>query len=762
MRILCIDKGGYALDWCMRSQADGHRVKWYVPQTPRTDHIGKGLIEIVSDWKEWLRWADLIFLPDNTRYIGELEAWRKANPDCAVVGATVASVPLELDRNEGMRVLKKHGVDILPGKEFTRYDDAIAYVKRENRRFVSKPCGDEPDKSLSYVSKSAADMVYMLERWKKGHRHKGSFIMQEFVGGTEMAVGGWIGPAGFNEGWCENWEFKKLMNGEKGVACFDETSEVLTDDGWKFWPDVTEDDEFCTLKDGKIVYDKPTQWVVADFDGELIGWKSETVDILVTPNHNMYVQDDRARKKFWFEPAEVTATKKRLVLRTGGDWQGVNDASALPSFYKGSMVAWAALVGAYIADGHCHHRSVVFGNCPPHKQADFCKIADDAGYSAKMYGRDLYINSVELVRHFRDFGNALQKRIPQYIKDATPEVISAFLSGYAAGDGSRRPTNLVYTTISRDLADDLQEALLKVGQVGTVSIRDRRNESHMLNGVECVNRHIAYDVSVAQEKKKSTLNPDICYRQEHKGKIYCVTVPSHVIYVRRNGKPYWIGQTGEQGTVLRVVKKSKLADKVLSPLEDYLVSTGHTGYVDVNCIIDEEGTPWPLEWTMRPGWPLFNIQQSLIEGDHAEWLADLAHGQKKQPFALNSVSTGVVLSIPDYPYSHITRKEVVGIPIYLNPKLMPSVSLCEAAMGMAPQEINGKIVNTPTLVTAGDYVLVAMGVGQTVRAARNKAYKVLDQIEIPNSPMYRTDIGNRLSKQLPLIQEHGFAAGMTF
>ena len=440
MRVLIVDKGGYALDFAMRCLADGHRVKHYIPQTARTDQIGKGLVEIVSEWTTWMKWADLVFLPDNTRYIAEIDAWRRMNPDIAVISATTDSARLELDRGHGMKVLAKHGIAVAPLQEFKRYDDAIAYVKRENRRFVSKPCGDEPDKSLTYVASGPADMVYMLERWKKGRRHKGPFLLQEFIGGTEMAVGGWIGPAGFAAGWwCENWEFKKLMNGEKGVA------------------------------------------------------------------------------------------------------------------------------------------------------------------------------------------------------------------------------------------------------------------------------------------------------------------------------------TGEQGTVIRNVGKSKLADQVLAPLEDCLVSTGHTGYVDVNCIVDDDGTPWPLEFTMRPGWPTFNIQQSLITGDHAEWLADLALGQHATPPSLNSVSTGVVMSIPDYPYSHITRKEVCGIPIITSTRIdMSLVSLCEVSRGTAPQDIGGKVETAPCLVTAGDYVLVAMGVGETVTESRRRAYRVLDQIAIPNSPMYRTDIGARLAKQLPKLQAHGFAAGMIY
>jgi hypothetical protein len=64
--------------------------------------------------------------------------------------------------------------------------------------------------------------------------------------------------------------------------------------------------------------------------------------------------------------------------------------------------------------------------------------------------------------------------------------------------------------------------------------------------------------------------------------------------------------------------------------------------------------------------------------------------------------------------------------------------------------------------TAGDYVLVMSGIGENVRSARDVVYRRLKKLIVPNSPMYRTDIGDRLSKQLPDLQAKGYATGMQF
>jgi len=439
MRLLVIDVQGNALDFCLREQAAGHEVKWFIRQTPKTEHVGRGLIDIVPEYQKWLLWSDCIFCSDNTMYLRDLDAFRKEHGG-AVIAPSQEAAQWEIDRKAGQDVFKKAGIATIAGKEFTDYDSAIAHVKRRDERFVSKPSGNVEDKALSYVSKSPSDMVYMLERWKKLGKLKSSFILQEFVGGTEMAVGGWFGPHGFSAGWCENFEFKKLMNGDLGVA------------------------------------------------------------------------------------------------------------------------------------------------------------------------------------------------------------------------------------------------------------------------------------------------------------------------------------TGEQGTVLRVVKASKLARKVLEPLTDALHKLDYVGYVDVNTIIDDKGQPWPLEFTMRPGWPTLNIQQPLYNGSFAECLANLAQGIDQKNWIMDKIAVGVVLSIPDYPYSHLTRREVVGIPIYgLTQALWKHWHPGEMKLGEdVPQVAGGQYLKTPMPVTAGDYIGVMTAVSDNVKDAALTCYRRLDKLIIPNSPMWRTDIGKKLAKQLPKIQTHGFATAMEY
>jgi phosphoribosylamine--glycine ligase len=211
MKILVIDPLGNALDWILRCERAHHEVKLFTKFDCR---VGHGLVSKVHDWKAWMRWADLIFLTDNVQHLFALEWYRERG--FPIFGPSLESAKLELEREVGQHAFKQHGIEIMPYKTFTNYDQAIAHVDKERKRFVSKPSGDA-DKALSYVSKDPRDMIAMLDRWKKLGKAKTPFILQEFVSGIEMAVGCWYGPGGFSKHVNQNWEFKKHLNGDLGV-----------------------------------------------------------------------------------------------------------------------------------------------------------------------------------------------------------------------------------------------------------------------------------------------------------------------------------------------------------------------------------------------------------------------------------------------------------------------------------------------------------------------------------------------------------------
>lgn len=219
--------------------------------------------------------------------------------------------------------------------------------------------------------------------------------------------------------------------------------------------------------------------------------------------------------------------------------------------------------------------------------------------------------------------------------------------------------------------------------------------------------------------------------------------------------------TGELGTVMRLTRQSKLAKAVLAPFEDWLVGTGYRGNVDVNCIVDDSGTAWPLEWTGRLGWPAFNIETALHDGDPIEFLAGVAGGKAPATRRMDEVAVGVVMALPPYPHGHEKPGEVVGVPIWDRGR-SDGVHYVNAAMGALPAVEGGKVQKMQGLVTAGSYVCVVTGSGETVQQARRNAYARTESVHMPADDFHRPDIGARLARQLPDLQAHGYAMGIRF
>jgi phosphoribosylamine-glycine ligase len=224
-----------------------------------------------------------------------------------------------------------------------------------------------------------------------------------------------------------------------------------------------------------------------------------------------------------------------------------------------------------------------------------------------------------------------------------------------------------------------------------------------------------------------------------------------------------LGQnTGEMGTVLRHTTKSKLFDMVLEPITDYLHMVNYVGPCDVNCMIDDKGNPWPFEFTMRLGWPDFCIRQEVFKGDPVQWIADLIEGRDTLR-ASTDIAVGVIMAHEDFPLDIKPWGTGEGFPIYgMNPSDMEHIHFQEVMVGQAPMIVEGKVERVTTPMTAGPYVLIAGGHGNTVKKAIDNAYDIAWKIKWPSNVMFRTDIGKRLEDQLPELQSYGFATGIKY
>ena len=199
--------------------------------------------------------------------------------------------------------------------------------------------------------------------------------------------------------------------------------------------------------------------------------------------------------------------------------------------------------------------------------------------------------------------------------------------------------------------------------------------------------------------------------------------------------------TGEMGTVCKYTPESKLADLTLAPMEDALRSLGHIGDVDLNCIVDDKGEPWCLEWTNRFGWPSTQILFASHKGDPVQWMKDALAG-KDSLETDDRTAIGVLMAAPPFPYPD-EEHESQGLRIS---------GIEDEWQNIAPWQIR---VEGGEYLTSGPYVCVATALASDVHDCIPKVYATVDRVKFPNR-IVRSDIGARLEKQLPKLHSLGF------
>ena len=74
-------------------------------------------------------------------------------------------------------------------------------------------------------------------------------------------------------------------------ACYSEDTETLTENGWKKYYEIEENEKIATYnpENKTLEYHKPSDPIfLYDYEGEMIRFINRNNDILVTPDHKMF------------------------------------------------------------------------------------------------------------------------------------------------------------------------------------------------------------------------------------------------------------------------------------------------------------------------------------------------------------------------------------------------------------------------------------------------------------------------------------------
>lgn len=403
--------------------------------------------------------------------------------------------------------------------------------------------------------------------------------------------------------------------------CYDAETEVLTANGWRKFSEIMSSDQIATLNERQEVeYHVPIDTQKFWYEGEMIRFRGRSYDLLVTPNHQMYVRGiwgsrfglksalflgrlslaklrtyELLRSATWIGE-DIVAVKlpelqptvgmvrqmelhdeALLLISNGASIANVMENLGVPrmtlyhwrkdgvdprnrQMYARSckeipIDSWLDLLAWYLSEGSVDNtlrsdnprcdprecaRVVKIDQKSEFKTKEICDAIERAGFVPHIgkyrNNYSVRILSAQLARYLNKFGHSYEKFIPRSILALPPARLRPFLRTLLKGDGNGTES---YYTSSERLANDVQELALKCGYGATLTKNTSRiGRIRSIGSRQIRTCHPEYSISIAYKQLTPRIG-SVPVRVHYEGYVYDVTVPNHLIMVRRNGRAIW-------------------------------------------------------------------------------------------------------------------------------------------------------------------------------------------------------------------------------
>ena len=352
-----------------------------------------------------------------------------------------------------------------------------------------------------------------------------------------------------------------------GGTCFDDETEILTENGWVLFKNLKIGEKVATLNEEKNLFEwqEPFNYIDEEYNGELLHFNARTFDLLVTPNHRMLVRryntainygrkeelthPTKSHKKISKEWTVKTADQLKeckrqewQMKRGGQSWNGsvlesVNIPCRLPKKFASTTIKHlgdlhiedaAELIAWYVTEGHVCKKQKQLNICQslrvnPDNHYQIIDLFNRIGFEVKGRGvdnKDITVSSVELCEWLvkECSRGSKNKFLPKWLKEQPTEILEIVFDTMIKGDGWVNGRGFGYRSISKRLLEDISEIGVKLGYGVT------------FYGEDCINFSKVQIYPTINNKPKLV---------NYVGKVYCVSVPNETILVRRNGKVIW-------------------------------------------------------------------------------------------------------------------------------------------------------------------------------------------------------------------------------
>lgn len=395
------------------------------------------------------------------------------------------------------------------------------------------------------------------------------------------------------------------------VGCFDDKTEVLTDNGWKLFAEVADTDKILTQDPatGVATFEQHDGIHCQHYTGTMWNYDSPKISFSVTPNHKMLCRQAMQDTGNSLRSIEDIPWKEWKLVRTHKYHNTVplqetfsfTSSVNMPnggtrektwSFNKKdwfSFLGWFISEGCVIEEAPRHLKISITQKHGTQKSDDIEHLLNKMGIAHTHIGNDFVFYNNPIAMHLlTEVGKyAHSKKIPNYVTYSDDrEAVDCFLTAYCNGDGCwRKGRRLSYFTSSKSIADALQIILANINAAGKMTVSKKAGSKFLIEGREVTRQHDVYCINENHPTVDFTIGKHTKIRQEaYDGMVYCAITKHHTMFVRRNGTCYWTGNT--DASVISIVQNNILIKQVKISLRESGI--GKDSKVDVGDFLSEK------------------------------------------------------------------------------------------------------------------------------------------------------------------------------
>lgn len=397
------------------------------------------------------------------------------------------------------------------------------------------------------------------------------------------------------EEWKKNRNPKRAeLEAKYGYDCYSDDTEFLTENGWRLFKDIQEDEKLATVclelnekgesltqrKYLSVEYQNYTDKFSGTYSGPMYHFSGNHVDTLVTPNHRMLAArvEKNTGKKYSLELTEAAHLTNCFDFLIAPNPK--IKAYSYKELFKDLPIpldSLLKLMGWYLSDGSMiikngKIKSIVISQKEGGRLSEAMQkwhstkkdLANSSIYSyihtANSYRKTqttekiLSVRNKQIIDIIAECGRVKEKHVPRWVFGLSKRMMEMLLDAMIGGDGTYRShktksESIIYYSSVKRLADDVQELALLCGfetsLYGPYEYIKNEKPSLMyqvhIRKIDCNTKNLNRFQNI---EKIESVNQN----------IVCFTVPNGTLITRRNGHIAIHGNSKHANHLKRLMK----------------------------------------------------------------------------------------------------------------------------------------------------------------------------------------------------------------